>query len=115
MQELDLLQLFLPNELSIYFKITKSDNTDNSYTIYLSEKNEPPNIYKANKLLSKGFYEEVTIQDFPLRGKACFLKIKRRPWLNKDTGKIVFRDWNMVAKGTRFTSDFATFLKGTNR
>jgi len=54
----------------------------------------------------------VTIQDFPLRGKACFLKVKRRRWLNEDTGEIVMRDWDIVAKGTRMTRDFAIFLKG---
>ena len=115
MQELDLLQIFLPEELSIFFEITKVNKTDSSYTIYVSEKNEVPEQYKTNKLLSKGFYEEITIQDFPLRGKPCFLKVKRRRWLNKDTGNIVSRDWNLVAKGTRLTGDFATFLKGINR
>ncbi|MGL6014937.1 MAG: ISAon1 family transposase N-terminal region protein [Selenomonadaceae bacterium] len=37
-----------------------------------------------DKLLSKGFYEPVTIQDFPLRGKACYLKVKRRRWQKRD-------------------------------
>jgi len=115
MKELDLLQLFLPEELAIYFELTKVELADNKYIIYLSEKNEIPDIYKDNKLLSKGFFEEITIQDYPLRGKACFLKVKRRRWHNVDTGEIVFRNWNIVAKGTRLTSDFATFLKGINR
>ncbi|MCP9755691.1 transposase, partial [Lacihabitans sp. CCS-44] len=56
--------------------------------------------------------EEETVRDFPLRGKACFLKIKRRKWLNHDSGKIVYRNWNLVASGTRMTSEFAAFLKG---
>jgi len=115
MKELDLLQLLLPEELPEYFTLTKSTKSDSGYIIYLEEKNIHPKQYKANKLISKGFYEPITIQDFPLRGKPCFLKVKRRRWLNEDTGEIVFRDWNIVAKGTRLTSDFATFLKGINR
>jgi len=115
MQELDLLQLLLPPELPKYFDITKTERDEISYTIYLEERNIHPEQYKANKLISKGFYESVSIQDFPLRGKPCFLKIKRRRWLNEDTGGIVCRDWNIIAKGTRLTSDFATFLKGVNR
>ncbi|MHA7060311.1 ISAon1 family transposase N-terminal region protein [Aquimarina sp. M1] len=35
----------------------------------------------------------------------------RRRWLNEATNKVVTRDWQLVAKGTRITSDFATFLK----
>jgi hypothetical protein len=66
-------------------------------------------------LESKGYFEEETVRDFPLRGKACFLKIKRRKWLNHDTGKIVYRNWNLVASGTRMTSEFSTFLKGAFR
>jgi len=52
---------------------------------------------------SKGFFDEETVRDFPLRGKACYFKIKRRKWLNEDTGKIVYRNWGLVANGTRMT------------
>ena len=114
MEKHEILQLLLPDELSTYFEITNANKTEDSYTIYLLEKNETPELYKDNKLSSKGFYEEITIQDFPLRGKACYLKVKRRRWLNEDTGDIVSRDWNLVAKGTRITSDFAAFLKELN-
>ncbi|WP_449441411.1 ISAon1 family transposase N-terminal region protein [Sphingobacterium cavernae] len=47
-----------------------------------------------------------------MRGQQVYLHVKRRRWLNQDTGKVVYRDWNLVAKGTRVTSDFAAFLKG---
>ena len=116
MKELDLLKVFLPVELVFYFEITNIESKEDISTIiYLEEKNIHPEQFKSNKLISKGFYEPVTIQDFPLRGKPCFLKVKRRRWLNEDTGDIVSRDWNTVAKGTRLTSDFANFLKGLNR
>jgi hypothetical protein len=32
-------------------------------------------------------------------------------WQDNSTGSIVTRDWDLVAKGTRMTKDFATFLK----
>ena len=115
MKEIELLQLFLPEGILTYFEITKAEKTEVSYKIHLSEKNILPEMYQGMKTSSKGFYEEITIQDLPIRGKACFLKVKRRRWLIEDTGKIVSRDWNLVAKGTRFTSEFATFLKGINR
>jgi tRNA A58 N-methylase Trm61 len=44
-----------------------------------------------------------------------YLHIKKRRWTNKVTGEIVKRDWNLVAKGTRMTQEFAAFLKEINR
>jgi hypothetical protein len=113
--ETDLLQFILPEELLEYFTLTDAQKTSDSYTFYLSEKNICPQEYTGQKLQSKGFFDEETVRDFPLRGKACYLKIKRRKWLNEDTGKVVYRNWELVANGTRMTKEFATFLKGILR
>lgn len=102
----------MPEGILQYFQISDLVKKDNEYIIFLEELNMHPEQYKGHKLTSKGFYEPVKIQDFPLRGKACFLKVKRRRWLDEDTGQIVMRDWDIVAKGTRMTRDFAIFLKG---
>ena len=60
---------------------------------------------------SKDFSPEITVEDFPLRGKTVLLHIKRRRWTLTNTGKIIKRDCNLVAKGTRITNEFASFLK----
>ena len=112
MKERELAELLLPDGILRYFKVSDVVKKDKEYIIVLEELNVHPEQYKGQKLTSKGFYEPITIQDFPLRGKACFLKVKRRRWLNEDTGQIVMRDWDIVAKGTRMTRDFAIFLKG---
>jgi len=40
------------------------------------------------------------------------LHIRRRRWINHSKEKkIISRDWNLVATGTRITKDFADFLK----
>lgn len=62
-------------------------------------------------MTAKGFFDQVTIQDFPIRGHNVFLHIKRRRWLNEDTGSVVYRNWDVITKGTRITKDFAAFLK----
>jgi hypothetical protein len=64
--------------------------------------------FNAVELVSK-VLDEITIQDFPLRGKFVYLHIKRRRWTNKTTGEIIKRDWLLVAKGTRMTQEFAAF------
>lgn len=111
MKEADLVKLVLPAGMTDYFEVTGLEVQEGQYHIYLEEKNIHPEPYKKAKLTSKGFYDQVTVQDFPLRGKPCYLKIKRRKWLNEDTGKNVSRDWHMVATGTRMTEEFALFLK----
>ncbi|HFG0472245.1 hypothetical protein ACKUCG_11210 [Flavobacterium psychrophilum] len=55
--------------------------------------------------------EEITIQDFPLRGQFEYLHIKRRRWTNKYNSEIIKRDWNLVAKGTHMTQEFMFFLR----
>ena len=107
-----MLSSFLPEGILDYFTVTKVDSVVDSVTVHLEESNLPPKEYIGDKLASKGFYEAVSVKDFPIRGKACFLKVRRRRWLNQTTGKAVARDWQLVAKGTRMTGEFATFLKG---
>lgn len=106
-----LLKNLLPDGLLEYFEITKVDLQSDVFSIYLSELNNIPKEYTQDKLISKGFYDEIRVQDFPIRGKACYLYIKRRRWDNITTGEIVHRNWELVAKGTRLTNDFAAFLK----
>jgi len=67
------------------------------------------------KLHSKGYFDEIIIQDFPIRGFKVFLQVKRRKWKNLETGKNVHRNGEIVARGTRMTSEFAAFLKEFNR
>ena len=110
-----LLKLILPESIESYFELISYKKAGEELHLYLQELNTTPEEYKDHKLRSKGFFDPVTIQDFPIRGYQVFLHITRRRWLNQDTGKVVFRDWNLVAQGTRITKDFATFLKGISR
>lgn len=110
-----LIELILPNSVEEYFELLRVNKSNDTIDIYLKELNKTPEEFAANKLTSKGFFKEVTIQDFPIRGFQVYLHITRRRWLNEDTGKVVFRDWGLVAQGTRITKDFADFLKAFNR
>ena len=44
-----------------------------------------------------------------------YLHVKRRRWTDKGSGEIIQRDWNLVAQGTRMTTEFAAFLKEISR
>lgn len=110
-----LLKILLPNYIIDYFELTVIEQKEETLHLYLEEINKTPIEYSQYKLQSKGFFEPITVQDFPIREYKVFLHIKRRRWLNLSTNKAVFRDWNLVAKGTRFTQEFASFLKEISR
>jgi hypothetical protein len=114
-EETSLLNVFLPKGILEYFIISRFDQLEESINIHLEEKNITPEEYAKDKLTSKGFYDEIKVQDFPIRGKEMYLYIKRRRWINETRGIIVMRDWELVAKGTRMTQEFASFLKVISR
>jgi len=97
------------------FELTTIDRQEGVFHIHLTEKNTDDRDSERENLLSKGFFAPITVQDFPLRGHKVFLHIKRRRWLNTQTGKVVYRDWTQVEKGTRMTGEFAAFLKEISR
>lgn len=108
----DLAKLLLPKEVFEFFEITSIASNEKEIHIHLDEINTIPCEYKDEKLLSKGFHPSVAVQDFPIRNKATYLHIKRRRWLIEGTDRVISRDWEAVAKGTRLTKEFAIFLKG---
>lgn len=107
----DVLSLFLPNGILDYFDITEASNMGAYYIICLVEKDVVPEEYSAFPLVSHGFHAPVTITDFPARDHTVYLRVTRRRWRDKSTGKSCSRNWNLVATGTRITAEFGAFLK----
>jgi len=107
--------LLLPVGLLDYFDILQVEEKPGEIKIYLEEKNNIDPESSPVKLESKGFYPSVLVNDFPVRGKRLLLDIRRRRWINKETGEYVSRDFHIVAEGTRITQEFASFLKGLSR
>ena len=105
----DWVKIFLPEGLLDHFEVTKVDSND-FFSIHLDEINLPP----EKDCLSKGFYDAIRIQDFPIRGKGVYLILRKRKWVNS-SGKIVKNKWDLGAKGTRMTHELASFLKGAHR
>ena len=110
-----LLQLILPEGILDYFEVSNVNSLLEEIWIYLEEKNNLVLENSTDKIISKGFFPEALINDFPIRGKKVYLMVKRRRWINTRTQMIVTRDWELVAKGTRYTQEFAAFLKEISR
>lgn len=109
----NLVTLLLPEGVLDYFQIVDILIEEQAVHVHLEELDIKPSECQGEKLISKGFRDSVTIQDFPIRDKAVFLHVRRRKWQVESSRKIISRDWNLVASGTRLTSEFASFLKGT--
>lgn len=112
---LSIAKLLLPEVLIDYFELTDNTVKEGELHFYFKEKNDHPVEFKKTKLISKGFFPESTIQDFPIRGKHVYLHVTRRRWHDQKTNKVVTRNWDLVAQGTRMTNEFATFLKEISR
>jgi hypothetical protein len=107
-----LVRLLLPEGILDYFELVNVAQISTGLNIFLEEKNIIPGGYENQRLESKGFLPEISIQDFPIRGHKVALCIKRRRWEVLETGVIITRDWKLVHKGTRMTTEFGVFLKG---
>ena len=79
--ELNGYRLLLPEGTLDYFDLVDVKESVNEVVFYLEEKNIVPEKYTDQDTESKGFYDPVIVQDFPLRGKKVFLNIRRRRWL----------------------------------
>ncbi len=111
MEYKEILKQLLPEYLIKYFDLTDFYEESETLHIDFKEKNMIPEEFSGRSYKSKGFLNGITIEDFPIRGKAVRLHIKRRRWTDKQTGEILQRDWDLVAKGTKMTAGFAAFLK----
>lgn len=115
-----LIGQILPSELLAHFEITsvqnvRDKNGDLDIEIHLDERNVLPIIYSRTDYESKGFISTKRVQDFPLRGKAVYLVIRRRRWRHKETKEEIKSDYSFIAAGSKLTSELADFLKGTGR
>lgn len=114
--EKETLSLIFPKQLLSHFEIILAhelgdvEAKEDFIEIVFEEKNILPSGIEAIQYESKGFYSK-QIQDFPLRGKAVLLRIKRRVWRHKITKKTITNDFTFLAEGSKFTKELADFLK----
>ncbi|MBR5456461.1 MAG: transposase family protein, partial [Bacteroidaceae bacterium] len=82
-----LLRAILPDVLIDNFDVVNYEKTDTRFDIWLDEKKVMMREDKKySNVISHGFGEYHSIQDFPIRGRATYLHVRKRKWLDKDTG-----------------------------
>jgi hypothetical protein len=119
---LDFSEHFLPKHLLDHFELIAVHELfeiSSKLPIFyfdLVEINKIPEGFEANLYESKGFLSEKLIQDFPIRGKAVYLNIKRRRWRAKsDKNSIIQNDYSFIAESSKLTIELSDFLKDTGR
>ena len=113
MDSIKLLRAILPDVLIDNFEVVNFEKTDFRFDIYLDEKKVQMREDKENSsVISHGFGEYRVIQDFPIRGRATYLHVRKRKWLDKDTGEIFSYEWELSEYDeTRLNAEFVAFLK----
>ena len=108
---LALAQLILPSEILSNFEVVRVEEEASLIRIYLDESVKAD--YKENtEIESKGFCDAATIRDFPIRDKGVDLIVRRRRWYDKRNNRYFSDSYNLKAEGTRYSKEFAAFLKG---
>ena len=107
----EIYNYLLPKGMMDYFSVSSVKEHKGELTLLLEEKNIIPIEYEGKQLVSKGFYPSSILEDFPIREFKVYLEIRRRKWRNTESGTIVSRNWELAAKGTSYTQEFAAFLK----
>lgn len=115
------IECFLPDGLLNHFELVEVlelcdiSTKKNIFEVHLDERNELPCGIDSNEYESKGFLPSSRIQDFPIRGKAVYLVIRRRRWRHKTTTKEISNNYSYIAEGSKLTKELSDFLKGTGR
>jgi len=111
---------FLPEGLLAHFTITAIKELgyikekQDSFYIYLEEKKQVPEGFNSSDYESKGFANEKIIQDFPIRGRAVFLVLRRRIWrLKTNKNKTIRNNLSFLTEGSNLSKELTDFLKET--
>ena len=113
MKQETLLSAILPEVLIENFDVDHFEKSETRFDIWLDEKKEQLKEDKYNRdIISYGFSEYHTIQDYPIRGRATYLHVRKRKWLDKSTGELFSYSLDISEfDGTRLNAEFVAFLK----
>ena len=107
-----MLAFFLPEGTLEYFELVRGTKTAYAIHLVLEEKNHPPltDEQQGKRVWSKGF-QDITITDFPARGRPVSLTFRRRRWQVAGEPALLKRDMALTAPGTQLATEFAAFFK----
>ena len=110
--ERQMLAFFLPEDTLEYFELVRGTKTAHAIHLVLEEKNHPPLAVEQHgkQVWAKGF-QDITVTDFPARGRPVSLTFRRRRWQVEGESALLKRAIVLTAPGTQLATEFAAFLK----
>ena len=111
-----ILSFVFPEQIFEYFDPVAGEKDKQIVSIVFEEKNIPPvpEEDKSKAIISKGF-KDITITDFPIRGRKTLLTFRRRYWKLEGQKEYLKRDIKLTFPGTQLEKEFADFLKEGGR
>lgn len=112
MKSTNIIELVLPEGTLDWFDAIEGTKDEKEVSIILEEKNIPPisKNDKDKKVFTKGF-TNITVSDFPIRGRRTLLIFRRRYWQVEGQKEYLKRDIKLCFPGTQLEKEFADFLK----
>ncbi len=101
------LEIIFPPGTFEWFELTESKSDEQNLYFTLVEKDIPP----TDKTVIARKFHDITITDFPIRGKRSLLTFRRRYWKVEGQEEYVKRDIQVTFPGTQLATEFASFLK----
>lgn len=116
MKQLEVLKTVFPELITDNFEFIDYKESDTILEYWLDEREYMSREdYKRGCVRPYGFTECRTIQDFPIRGHAVYLHVRRRKWLDRSTGEIFTYTYdNLSEAGSKLCPEFVSFLKEEN-
>jgi len=106
------LEIFFPKGIFEWFNLVDGMVDDEDIKIILEEKDIPPaNEENKNQKIVDRKFHDITITDFPIRGKRTLLTFRRRYWKIEGQKEYLKRDIQLSFLGTQLEKEFADFLK----
>lgn len=114
-----LASFILPNGMLDWFDFVKAVEEpaekkkesiyESTLHIYLDEKDNRTE--ETRSLRPNGFTEPTVVKDFPVRDRNLILHVRRRRYLDDNGGSVILNTFPTTADGTRYSEEFAAFLK----
>lgn len=112
MDATSLISYVLPKEVVDNFEITSIEESETELHIRMDERMSE-SLRSDIHFESRGFIPAVEVTDFPIRDHKVVLHLRRRKWRDIRTGNSFILPLKIAAEGTRYSREFAAFLKET--
>jgi hypothetical protein len=106
-----LLGLLAPSLITDNFELMSIREHSTNFVLEFEESADlVPKELSGCEFKLNGFENAVELHTFPQKGKSCFLRIRRRKWVDKQTGKSYSNEYDLHRPGMKTTDELGDFL-----